>query len=136
MQIEPMINVIDVEKSSQFYQLILNCTSGHGGNKYEKIMFGETSVLQIHAQEAPEHPEMWKSGGENGNGIVLWFRTDDFVDTVSRIRQAGAKIVEEPQINPNSRMVEIWFRDPDGYMIVISSRIIDPIYSEILKRGS
>lgn len=134
MHIQPMINVKDVEHSSRFYQQVLDCSSGHGGNKYEKIMFGETLVLQLHALKAPEHPQMWKSDGENGNGVVLWFRTDDFVNAVARVRQTDAQIVEEPQINPNSRMVEIWFRDPDGYMVALCSKNIDPIYGALPER--
>jgi hypothetical protein len=44
---------------------------------------------------------------------------------VERIRKIGAEIVTEPQINPNAEQHEIWLRDLDGYLVVISDNIGD-----------
>ena len=54
------------------------------------------------------------------NGVVLWFRTADFENAVAQIRAVQAEIVHEPHINPNAQQYETWFRDPDGYLVVVS----------------
>lgn len=42
-----------------------------------------------------------------GNGILLWFRTDEFEDAVERVRKFSPKTVAEPHINPNAQQHEI-----------------------------
>lgn len=125
MKIEPLIVVHDVEVSSRFYQEILQCESGHGGNEYEMLIFEGQLLLQLHHRDAHEHPGMWNPEISNGNGVILWFRTDDFNGAVERIRKIGAEIVTEPHINPNAEQHEIWLRDLDGYLVVISDNIGD-----------
>ena len=43
--------------------------------------------------------------------------------TVELLHQADAEIVAEPHVNPNAPQREIWFRDPDGYLVVTSGRM-------------
>jgi hypothetical protein len=38
MKAQPLIAVSDVERSSRWYQQLLGCQSGHGGNEYEQIV--------------------------------------------------------------------------------------------------
>ncbi len=123
MKIEPLIVVKDVQTSSQFYQDLLQCQSGHGGNEYEMLISDEQPILQLHRQETHEHPEIWDPKIKNGNGIVLWFRTDDFENVVRRARKLNAKIVAEPHVNQNALQNEFWIRDPDGYLVVISDKM-------------
>ena len=40
-------------------------------------------------------------------------------------RNAGAAIVAGPLVNPNARQHEIWFRDPDAYLVVVSDHFGD-----------
>jgi catechol 2,3-dioxygenase-like lactoylglutathione lyase family enzyme len=120
MKIEPLIVVSDVEKSSKFYQAVLGLQSAHGGEEYEMLTHEGSLVLQLHKSDVHEHPTMWQGGVPNGNGILLWFRTKEFESTVSKIRKSGTTIVAEPHVNPNARQHEIWFRDPDGYLVVVS----------------
>lgn len=121
MYVEPLLNVENVEASSKFYQAILKCESGHGGPNYEKLVFDGKAVLQLHKRDAPEHPEMWAENQSPGNGIALWFRTDDFAEALTRIREVNPEIVEDAFVSPYSKRNEIWFKDPDGYLIVICS---------------
>lgn len=121
MKIEPLIVVKDVPASSRFYQTLLECQSGHGGDEYEMLMSGDRLILQLHRQDVHEHPGLWDSKTRPGNGVALWFRTDDFDSAVQRIQSLNAEIVASPHVNPNARQNEIWFRDPDGYLVVISN---------------
>lgn len=123
VNIEPLITVKDVEISSLFYQELLDCESAHGGSEYEMLTYEGRLLLQLHCQDAHEHPGMWDSKIPSGNGVILWFRTNDFENCVSKVRKLGAEIVSEPHINPNAQQNEIWFRDPDGYLVVISDNI-------------
>jgi len=52
---------------------------------------------------------------------LLWFEVDDFDAAVERARSLRARVVEEPHVNPEGEQREIWIRDPDGYLVVISS---------------
>jgi catechol 2,3-dioxygenase-like lactoylglutathione lyase family enzyme len=125
MKIEPLIVVSDVEKSSKFYQEVLGLNSAHGGAEYEMLMHEGSLVLQLHKPDVHEHPTMWQTGIPNGNGIILWFRTNSFESTVMKIRNSSATIVAEPHVNQNARQHEIWFRDPDGYLVVVSDNFGD-----------
>lgn len=126
MKIEPLIAVEDVEKSSSFYRHLLQCTSGHGGPEYEMLMSGGGLLLQLHARETVHHhPWFVDAEAPCGNGIALWFRTDDFDAAVERIGDLEAEIVGGPLVNSNARQNEIWIRDRDGYLVVISDNFGD-----------
>ncbi|WP_110984947.1 VOC family protein [Acaryochloris thomasi] len=125
MKVEPLISVRDVEASSLFYQTLLGCESAHGGDEYEMLTHEGKLLLQLHCRNALEHPGMCASEIPVGNGVILWFRTDNFEESVSKVRKLDPEIVAEPHVNQNARQHEIWFRDPDGYLVVISDNIGD-----------
>ena len=122
MKIRPMIAVRDVEASSRWYQRLLECQSGHGGNEYEQLVKDDEMFLQLHAWGADEHPNLSDpDAAPHGYGMLLWFQVDDFVATVNRARSLDAEIIEQPHVNPLARHRECWIRDPDGYIIVLAS---------------
>jgi catechol 2,3-dioxygenase-like lactoylglutathione lyase family enzyme len=45
---QPLVAVTDVEATSQWYQQVLGCRSGHGGPEYEQLMSGDELILQLH----------------------------------------------------------------------------------------
>ena len=59
--------------------------------------------------------------GPPGNGLLLFFRVDDFDPALQRARGLVARLEEEPQVNPNTRTREFSLRDPDGYYVTISA---------------
>jgi catechol 2,3-dioxygenase-like lactoylglutathione lyase family enzyme len=123
MQAQPLIAVRDVEASSRWYQAVLGAESGHGGQEYERIVADGKLIMQIHAWDAHEHPHMGNPASEPyGNGVLLWFQTDDFDGVVARVRGVNAVVLEGPQVNPSANHREIWLRDPDGYVVVIAGR--------------
>lgn len=126
MQPQPMIAVKDVEASSAWYQSLLHCRSGHGGNEYEQLIGNDDQlILQLHHWDAHAHPFMGDPEQLKGNGVLLWFRIDDFDAAVSRVQTMSAEILEGPQINPNAQHREIWIRDPDGYVVVLAGHYGD-----------
>jgi catechol 2,3-dioxygenase-like lactoylglutathione lyase family enzyme len=56
-----------------------------------------------------------------GNGLLLFFRVDDFDASLKRARALVARLEEEPHANPNTRTMEFSLRDPDGYYVTISA---------------
>jgi hypothetical protein len=56
-----------------------------------------------------------------GNGLLLFFRVDDFDIELKRARALVTRFEEEPHVNPNTRTEEFSLRDPDGYYVTISA---------------
>jgi hypothetical protein len=56
-----------------------------------------------------------------GNGLLLFFRVDDFDMALPRARALVARLEEEPHVNPSTRTQEFSLRDPDGYYVTISA---------------
>lgn len=116
-----MIAVGDVAASSLWFQQVLGLRSAHGGDEYEMLMNGDRLVLQLHHWDAHEHPHLGdESVPSRGNGVLLWFATDDLDALVQRVAVAGAKILDGPLYNPNARQHEIWLEGPDGYRVVVA----------------
>jgi catechol 2,3-dioxygenase-like lactoylglutathione lyase family enzyme len=128
MRPQPLISVTDVQRSSGFYQELLGCESGHGGNEYERLMHDGTLVLQLHAFDVEHHHGSIgdPSVQPYGNGVALWFEIDDFDAGVARAQAVGAGVVMAPHRNPpdgpgGPAHRELWLRDPDGYLVVLAS---------------
>ncbi|MFL5358117.1 VOC family protein [Archangium sp.] len=116
----------DVKASSAWYQTLLQL---HGGDPdhphrlfYDRLWSGETLVLQLHLWDAEEHPNlMGADRAPHGHGVLLWFEIDDFDAAVERVRRLGARVIEEPHVNPAPQHREIWLEDLDGYVVVLAS---------------
>jgi hypothetical protein len=59
--------------------------------------------------------------GKPGNGLLLFFRVDDFDLALQRARSLVSRFEEEPHLNSNTRTNEFSLRDPDGYYVTISA---------------
>jgi catechol 2,3-dioxygenase-like lactoylglutathione lyase family enzyme len=59
--------------------------------------------------------------GTPGNGLLLFFRVDDFDLALQRARSLAGRLEEEPRVNPNTQTKEFSLRDPDGYYVTISA---------------
>jgi hypothetical protein len=56
-----------------------------------------------------------------GNGLLLFFRVDDFGTSLSAARTLVARLEEEPHVNPNTGTPEFSVQDPDGYYVTVSA---------------
>jgi len=122
MQLAPLICVRDVESSSRWYQRLLGCESGHGGSEYERLNSDGRLILQLHNWEV-EHQHGPLGDPElrpYGNGVLLWFELEDYEAAVQRAAALNVEIVEPSHRSENLNW-ELWLRDPDGYMVVLTS---------------
>ena len=118
-----MVVVADVEAASRWFQQTLGLVSGHGGAEYEMLLDGSELVVQLHRWEADEHPHLGNPHDPSrGNGIVVWFTTDELDAVLAVVRTAGAEVLEGPLVNPNSGNREVWLRGPEGYVVVAAGR--------------
>ena len=119
-----IIGVNDVASSVRWYQSLF----GQPETAPEHDDFGQlldsdgTVLLCVHAWGAHEHPPLLSPDHATpGNGLLLFFRVDDFDLALPRARRLVARLAEEPHINPNTRTMEFSLRDPDGYYVSISA---------------
>jgi catechol 2,3-dioxygenase-like lactoylglutathione lyase family enzyme len=121
MLAQPLVAVANVEDTSAWYQRTLGLASGHGGPEYEQLMFDGRMVLQLHRWDAHEHPYLGDPGFKPcGNGVVLWFLSQEVEDSYRVAVSAGAEILEPIKVNPNANHLEFWLRDPNGYVVVVA----------------
>lgn len=117
-----MITCSSVSASSNWYQRVLGFESAHGGDEYEMLTSGGQVVLQLHDVDPDEHAHLLRDGQPlGGNGVAVWFETDDYEVDLARARITGADVVEDDHVNPLANHREFWLRDPDGYVVVVSS---------------
>ena len=82
-----------------------------------------TVLLCLHEWGAHDHPSLVSPDqARPGNGLLLFFRDDDFDTALPRARALVAQLEEEPHVNPNTGTAEFSLRDPDGYYVAISAR--------------
>ena len=123
MRSQPLITVADVPAAARWYQDVIGLRSDHGGQEYDQLKNNAGDiVLQLHHWDAHEHPLLGsETNPDRGNGMVLWFETDDFDAIMQRVHSTKATIADGPLDNPLAQHHEIWLRDPDGYIVVIAS---------------
>src|ERR1700726_637887 len=119
-----IIVVSDVPSSFKWYQSLFGrpeTARAHDGWGQNLDSDG-TVLLCLHAWGAPEHPSLMSPGEATpGNGLLLFFRVDDFDMALKRARALVTRLEEEPHVNPNTQTREFSLRDPDGYYVAISA---------------
>lgn len=121
MQPQPLIVVRDVNASSRWYQSLLDCDSGHGGPEYERLMFQGKLIMQLHCWDAHEHPYLGdKELRPYGNGVLLWFQTNEIDAAIKRAKTLKTAFLIEPRVNRTANHREFWLLDPDKYVVVIA----------------
>jgi predicted enzyme related to lactoylglutathione lyase len=119
-----IIGARDVPGSFKWYQALF----GQPETDPDHDDFGQildtdgTVLLCLHQWGAHEHPSLMSPDqAPPGNGLLLFFRVDDFDMTLKRARTLVDRFEEEPHVNPNTQTREFSLRDPDGYYVTISA---------------
>jgi catechol 2,3-dioxygenase-like lactoylglutathione lyase family enzyme len=124
-----IIGVRDVKRSFRWYQSLLGQRSTRPHHSYfgQLVDSDGTVLLSLHAWGMEDHPSLTSPGdGTPGNGLLLFFRVDDFDRALRRARALVPRLEEEPHLNPNTKTPEFSLRDPDGYFVTISARSAPP----------
>ena len=119
-----IIGVRDVRSSFKWYKSLLGRPETAPAHDY----FGQildadgTVLLCLHQWGEHNHPSLTSpDNAPPGNGLLLFFRVDDYDDALNRARALVDRFEEEPHRNPNTETMEFSLRDPDGYYVTISA---------------
>jgi len=119
-----VIGVKDVASSFRWYQSLFGLPETQPGHDYwGQILDSDGTVLVcLHQWGAHDHPSLASPDTATpGNGLLLFFRVDDFDAALTRARALVTEFEEEPHMNPSTETLEFSLRDPDGYYVTISS---------------
>ena len=104
VEAQPLIAVRDVRASSRWYAALLGADTlpDHPHRDvYDRIWRSGRLLLQLHAWDAEEHPNLVDAdAAPHGHGVLLWFQVGDFDAAVERARGLKAEIIEGPLFNP------------------------------------
>jgi len=119
-----IIGVADVARAFTWYQSLLGLPATTPAHDY----FGQildadgTVLLCLHQWGAHEHPTLTTPDRAGpGNGLLLFFRVDDFEQSLNRARGLVTALEEEPHVNPSTGTREFALRDTDGYYVMVSA---------------
>ncbi|MEP6944618.1 MAG: VOC family protein [Acidobacteriota bacterium] len=119
-----IIGVSDVAASLKWYQKLV----GHPETPPAHDYFGQivdtdgTVLLCVHEWGSHEHPSLASPDNATpGNGLLLFFRVDDYDAAFERSHELADRLEEEPNMNPGTQTMEFSLRDPDGYYVTISA---------------
>lgn len=122
-----IIGVADVARSLGWYQALLALPQSPPHHSY----FGQvldadgTVLLCLHEWGAHEHPTLTSPDvARPGNGLLLFFRVDEFEASLAAARTLVERLEEEPSRNPATGTLEFALLDPDGYYVMVSA--VDP----------
>jgi hypothetical protein len=119
-----IIGVADVARSLKWYQSLFGQPAAPPvHDDFGQIMDTDGTVLLcLHQWGAHEHPTLTSPDqAQPGNGLLLFFRVDDFDETLLRARALVDEFEEEPHLSPNTRTREFALRDLDGYYVMVSA---------------
>jgi len=119
-----IIGVADVARSLSWYQSLFGQPKSAPAHDYfgQLLDTDETVLLCLHEWGAHDHPTLSSPDhAVPGNGLLLFFRIDDFDDALIRARTLVPQLAEEPRVNPATGTREFALRDPDGYYVMVSA---------------
>lgn len=119
-----IIGVGDVARSFAWYQRLFGQPATAPAHDYfgQIIDADGTVLLCLHAWGAHDHPSLVSPDlATPGNGLLLFFRVDDFDLALQRARELVPRLEEEPQLNRATGTLEFALRDPDGYHVMVSA---------------
>src|SRR5260370_42298341 len=112
-----IIGVANVPQSFKWYQSLLGLSETSPAHDY----FGQivdsdgTVLLCLHKWGAHEHPSLASPHyAKPGNGLLLFFRVDNFDAALPRARSLVSRLEEEAHVTPNTGTTDGSLRHPDA----------------------
>ncbi len=92
------------------------------GHDYFAVLVSEDDeiIMCLHKWGAHEHPTMMKPTPSPGNGLILYFRTENMNTIRQNIEAMGYPVEKDIHLNQNSKKKEFALRDADGYYLTIT----------------
>ena len=119
-----IIGVKDVASSFKWYQSLLALPETNPAHDYwgQILDTDGTVLLCLHAWGAHDHSSLMSPDlATPGNGLLLFFRVDDYETSLANARKLVLKFEAEPNLNPSTETMEFSLRDPDGYYVTVSA---------------
>jgi len=121
IKIDPIIAVRDIDISTEWYRKVFGCVRAHGGDEFAVLKDSTGQVLLcLHRWGAHRHPTMQNSEIVAGNGLIMYYKTDEWELIRQNADKAEILIEEEVHLNLNSGKMEFSLRDPDGYFWTVT----------------
>src|SRR5689334_12640661 len=98
-----IIGVRDVPRSYRWYQSLFGqrLTPPAHSDFGQLVDTDGTVLLSLHQWAVENHPSLMSpDNGTPGNGLLLFFRVDDYDETLRRARALVTRLEEEPNKNP------------------------------------
>jgi len=117
-----VIAVKDVAASARWYEKIFGFKNGSPeGHGFAVLKTGTNEImLCLHQWKMDDHPTMTNPEITPGNGLILYFRTQNINTIYQNAIKTGCTIEEAIHVNPKPMKKEFSFRDPDGYFLTVS----------------
>src|SRR5262249_2611286 len=117
-----IIGGADVARSVSGYQTLLGLAKSAPAHDYFGRLLDADGAVLLWLQQGGTHghPTLARPDPPPGNGLLLFFRVDDFDEALPRARALVSRLEEEPHLNPNTATMEFALRDPDGYYVMVS----------------
>jgi catechol 2,3-dioxygenase-like lactoylglutathione lyase family enzyme len=119
-----IIGVANVARSLKWYQSLFGQReTAPAHDDFTQVLDADGTVLLcLHQWGAHEHPTLSSPDrAPPGNGLLLFFRVDDFDEALPRARSLVSPLEQEPQVNPATGTKEFALRDLDGYYVMVSA---------------
>lgn len=119
-----IIGTEDVTRSFRWYQTLFGQPQSAPAHDYFGQLRDEDGevLLCLHRWGDHEHPTLLSpESAKPGNGLLLFFRIDDFDATLDRARKLDGALAKEPEVNPSTGTREYALWDPDGYYVMFSA---------------
>ena len=119
-----IIGVANVARSLKWYQSLFGQRETAPAHDYwaQVLDADGTVLLCLHQWGAHEHPTLSSPDrAPPGNGLLLFFRVDDFYEALTRAHSLVSSLEQEVQVNPATGTREFALRDPDGYYVMVSA---------------
>ena len=119
-----IIGVANVARSLKWYQALFGQTETTPAHDYfaQVLDADGTVLLCLHQWGAHEHPTLSSPDlAPPGNGLLLFFRVDDFDEALPRARSLVSALEQEVEVTPATGTREFALRDLDGYYVMVSA---------------